>query len=198
MIPSFVRPDAGAAITGVWAVGWRGLSLGLAWAPPWGRGRFRARPTCVARWRGRQCTRPSGATRAAVRRRTRLIADRSAGVAVVVVNDEPGAGRETLAELVLPPEHRSGRSVDEEDRGVSGIAEGMDAEVHPVGPDDLLAGPHNPNAGTRRGRPFDCSVVCATASPIHSRRSVLVVSSALKFSISDRKPLSGFPSRAVF
>jgi hypothetical protein len=73
---------------------------------------------------------------------TRLIADRSTGVAVVVADDESGGSCETLAELVLPPEHRSGRSVDKQDRGVCRIAEGSDAEVHPVGPDDLLVWLH--------------------------------------------------------
>src|SRR5215204_2756878 len=48
---------------------------------------------------------------------TWLVADRSAGVAVVIADDEPGAGGEALAELLLPREHRGGRSVDEEDRG---------------------------------------------------------------------------------
>ena len=40
-----------------------------------------------------------------VRRSARLVADRSAGVAVVVANDEPRACGETLTELILPPEH---------------------------------------------------------------------------------------------
>jgi hypothetical protein len=44
-----------------------------------------------------------------VRPSTRLVADRSAGVAVVVADDEPGACHEALAEL-LPREHRGGRS----------------------------------------------------------------------------------------
>src|SRR5215217_9451439 len=83
-----------------------------------------------------------------VLRSARLVADRPASVAVVVANDEPGTGRETLTELVLPSEHRSGRSVDEEDRGSGAIAEGLDAEVHPVGPDDPLVGLRRPNLGT--------------------------------------------------
>src|SRR5919107_5448446 len=45
---------------------------------------------------------------------TRLVADRSAGVAVVVADDEPGAGHETLAEAVLPPVHRGCPSHDED------------------------------------------------------------------------------------
>jgi hypothetical protein len=57
---------------------------------------------------------------------------RSAGVAVVVADDEPGPGRETLAELVLPPVHRGSRPGDEEDRGVGSITEGLHAQVHPV------------------------------------------------------------------
>src|SRR5215211_5957360 len=52
-----------------------------------------------------------------VGRSTRLVADRSAGVAVVVADDEPGAGHETLAEAVLPPVHRGCPSHDEEDGG---------------------------------------------------------------------------------
>jgi hypothetical protein len=82
---------------------------------------------------------------------TRLIADRSAGIAVVVADDESAGSGETLAELILPPVHRSGRSVDKEDRRVGGVAEGFDAEVHPGGPDDLLVGPHGPNLGTQCG-----------------------------------------------
>lgn len=77
-----------------------------------------------------------------VLRSTRLVADRSAGVAVVVADDESGGSGETLAELILPPVHRSGRSVDKEDRRVGGVAEGLDVEVHPVDPDDFAVGLH--------------------------------------------------------
>src|SRR5919107_4578015 len=83
---------------------------------------------------------------------TRLVADRSAGVAVVVANDEPGAGHETLAEPVLPPVHRGCPSHDEDDGGVGTIAECLGAEVDPVSPDDPLVGLHRANCGTRRGR----------------------------------------------
>src|SRR5215218_7990523 len=87
-----------------------------------------------------------------VGRSTRLVADRSAGVAVVVADDEPGSGRETLAEALLPPVHRGCPSHDEEGGGVGPIAEGLDAEVDPISPDDPLVGLHRPNLGTRRGR----------------------------------------------
>src|ERR687898_243443 len=87
-----------------------------------------------------------------VGRSTRLVADRSAGVAVVVADDEPGAGRQTLAEAVLPPVHRGCPSHDEEDGGVGPIAECLHAEVDPVCPDDPLVGLHRPNLGTWRGR----------------------------------------------
>src|SRR5215213_11301769 len=52
-----------------------------------------------------------------VGRSTRLVADRSAGVAVVVADDEPGSGHQSLAEPVLPPVHRGCPSHDEEDGG---------------------------------------------------------------------------------
>src|SRR5215208_2949296 len=54
-----------------------------------------------------------------VGRSTRLVADRSASVAVVVANDEPRSGRETLAEALLPPVHRGCPSHDEEDGGAA-------------------------------------------------------------------------------
>jgi len=75
-----------------------------------------------------------------VRRRARLVAD-----------DEPGAGREAPAELVLPPEHLGGRSADEEDRRVGGSTEGLHADVHPVCPNDLLVGPCRPSLRVRSG-----------------------------------------------
>src|SRR5215211_5058315 len=87
-----------------------------------------------------------------VGRSTRLVADRSARVAVVVADDEPRAGHETLAEAVLPPIHRGCPSHDEEDGGVGPIAEYLDAEVDPVCPDDPLVGLHRPNLGSRGGR----------------------------------------------
>src|SRR5215216_6358940 len=87
-----------------------------------------------------------------VGRSTRLVADRSAGVAVVVADDKPGADHETLAEPVLPPVHRGCPSHDEEDGEVGPIAECLDAEIDPVCPDDPLVGLHRPNLGTRRGR----------------------------------------------
>src|SRR5215211_3552636 len=87
-----------------------------------------------------------------VGRSTRLVADRSARVAVVVADDEPGAGHETLAEPLLPPVHRGCPSHDEEDGGVGPIAECLDAEVDPISPDDSLVGLHRANLGSRRGR----------------------------------------------
>src|ERR671915_227710 len=68
-----------------------------------------------------------------------LIGDRSAGVAVVVADDEAGAGGEALTELILPPVHRGARSPDQENRGVAAIAERLDAELDAVGLDDPLA-----------------------------------------------------------
>src|ERR687894_1816049 len=82
----------------------------------------------------------------------RLVADRSAGVAVVVADDEPGAGHQSLAEPPLPPVHRGCPSHDEQDGGVGYVAERLGAEVDPVGPDDPLVGFHRPNLGTRCGR----------------------------------------------
>src|SRR5687767_8069508 len=86
-----------------------------------------------------------------VGRSTRLVADRPAGVAVIVADDEPGAGHETLAEAVLPPVHRRCSSHDEEDGGIGPIAECLDAEFDPVCPNDPLALLHRPNLGSRRG-----------------------------------------------
>src|ERR687890_84326 len=87
-----------------------------------------------------------------VGRSTRLVADRSAGVAVVVADDEPGAGHQSLAEALLPPVHRGCPSHDEEDGGIDPIAECLDTEVDPVCPDDPLVGFHRVNLGTRLGR----------------------------------------------
>src|SRR3712207_5079948 len=87
-----------------------------------------------------------------IRRSPRLVADRSAGVAVVVADDEPAAGHQSLAEALLPPVHRGCPSHDEEDRGFGPIAECLDAEVDPVGPDDPLVGRYRPNLGAWRGR----------------------------------------------
>jgi hypothetical protein len=53
-------------------------------------------------------------------RSIRIVADGSAGIAEVVANDESGAGRETLAELVFPREHRVAH---QEDRRVGGTTE---------------------------------------------------------------------------
>src|SRR5215203_5281129 len=86
-----------------------------------------------------------------VGRSTRLVAYRSAGVAVVKADDEPGAVHQTLAEAVLPPVHRGCPSHDEEDGGVGPIAECLEAEVDPVCPDDPLVWLHRPNLGTWRG-----------------------------------------------
>src|SRR5215203_6509696 len=87
-----------------------------------------------------------------VGRSTRLVADRLAGVAVVIADDESGAGHETLAEPILPPVHRGCPSHDEEDGGGGPIAECLDAEVDRICPDDPLVGLHRPNLGTRGGR----------------------------------------------
>src|SRR5215210_7236699 len=87
-------------------------------------------------------------------RSTRLVADRSAGIPVVVADEESGACRETLTELLLPREQRGGRSVDKQDRGVGGIAEGLDAEVDPVGPDYFVVRLHGPNLEILCGWPL--------------------------------------------
>jgi hypothetical protein len=72
-------------------------------------------------------------------RSIRIVADGPAGIADVVANDESGAGRETLAELILPREHRVAH---QEDRRVGGITKGLGAKVDPVGPDDPAACRH--------------------------------------------------------
>jgi len=86
-----------------------------------------------------------------------LVADRSAGVAVVVPDDTPGPRRETMAELVLPPVHRGGSPGDEQDRGISTITERLDAQVHPV----RL---HDPLVGVRRRCPGPGAPGCAGVS----------------------------------
>ena len=63
---------------------------------------------------------------------TRRVRDRSAGVAVVVADDEPPAVGEHLAEASVPPEHRPADTHDEEDRRVGGVAERLRAEPHTV------------------------------------------------------------------
>jgi hypothetical protein len=74
----------------------------------------------------------------AVLRRARLVADRLPRVAEVVPDHESRARREALAELILPPVHRSGSPEDQEDRGACRFAEGLDAEADPVGLNDSL------------------------------------------------------------
>src|SRR5215213_8744221 len=86
-----------------------------------------------------------------VGRSTRLVADRSPRVAVVIAEYEPGASHETLAEAVLPPVHGGSPSHDEEDGWICPIAESLDAEVDLICPDDPLALLRRPNLGTRRG-----------------------------------------------
>jgi hypothetical protein len=81
------------------------------------------------------------------------VADRSAGITVVVANDESRGGREALAELLLPEKHRAARSHDEKDSCVGGITEGVDAELDPVDPDDLLVPLHGTDHQTFGGRP---------------------------------------------
>jgi hypothetical protein len=69
----------------------------------------------------------------------RLVADRAAGVAIVVAGHEPGAGRELRAELLLPREHRAAGSRDEQDRRVRRVTEGLEAQINAVCADDPLA-----------------------------------------------------------
>src|ERR687889_2694925 len=87
-----------------------------------------------------------------VGRSTGLVADRSAGVAVVIAEYEPGASHETLAEPFLPPVHGGSPSHDEENGWIGPIAECLDAEVDPICPDDPLALLPRPNLRTRGGR----------------------------------------------
>ena len=62
-----------------------------------------------------------------VRRSTRLLADRLPGITVVVADDETPTLSKAKTKLILPSTHGSGRAVDQEDRPLSGIAEGLGA-----------------------------------------------------------------------
>jgi hypothetical protein len=79
---------------------------------------------------------------ARVFRGTGLVVDRPASVAVVIADDESEAGRQPLAEFILPPVHRGRRSADQENRRIAWVAEGLDADIDPVSLDDSLVGPH--------------------------------------------------------
>ena len=70
--------------------------------------------------------------------RSWFVAHRPSGVPMVVADDEPPSRREALAELVLPPIHRRAGAHDQEDRGVAGVTEAVDADVDAVGTDDLV------------------------------------------------------------
>ncbi len=69
----------------------------------------------------------------AVLGRARLVADRLPGIAQVVADHVSPAGRESLAEFVLPPVHRARGPGDQQNRRGGTITEGLDAEVDPVG-----------------------------------------------------------------
>jgi len=70
---------------------------------------------------------------AGVAGRARRIADRAAGVAVVVPDDEPATRGQPSTELGVPPVHRRRGTGDQHDRGRFRITEGLHAQVHPVG-----------------------------------------------------------------
>jgi hypothetical protein len=69
----------------------------------------------------------------------RLVADRAAGVAVVVADHKPAAAGEHPTETFLPPNHRRAEAYDQEDRRVSWIAERLGAELDPVRLDHPLS-----------------------------------------------------------
>ena len=69
---------------------------------------------------------------AGVRRVPRLVGHRSAGVAVVVADDEAAALGQHPAEALLPPEHRRADAHHQEDGRVARIAERLRAELDAV------------------------------------------------------------------
>jgi hypothetical protein len=71
--------------------------------------------------------------------RAQRVGHGAARVAQVAADDEARTGRQPRAERLVPREHRVAGAVEEDDDRGGGIAEGLDAEVDPVGPDDPLA-----------------------------------------------------------
>jgi hypothetical protein len=69
---------------------------------------------------------------------SRLIGDRTTGVAVVVADHEPSVPGEHPAKALLPPEHRSPDAHDEQDRRVARIAEGLGADLGAIRIDHAL------------------------------------------------------------
>lgn len=67
-----------------------------------------------------------------VARLARRIGRRAARVAVVVADDVPAGGDEPLAERLLPAVHRPGRAHDQQDGRVSGVTDGVDAQLSAV------------------------------------------------------------------
>src|SRR5207249_12250563 len=63
---------------------------------------------------------------------SRLIRDRTAGVAMVVPDHEPATLGEQPAETLVTPVHRRAHPHDREDRRISGVAERFRAELDPV------------------------------------------------------------------
>ncbi len=79
-----------------------------------------ARPMCRA---SRMPTASRGQIGERVARSPRRVAGGAAGVPVVVADHEPVAVGEPLAEFGVPPQHRGGRTVDEQDGRVRRVAE---------------------------------------------------------------------------
>src|SRR5215469_15109662 len=66
---------------------------------------------------------------ARVARATGRVADRAAGVAMVVAHHEPPAIGEQSAHAVLPPEHRRADAHDEQYRRIGRVTEGLGAQL---------------------------------------------------------------------
>jgi hypothetical protein len=67
-----------------------------------------------------------------------LVGRRSAGVALVVADDEPAVPGEQPAELLRPPQHRAAKACHQEDRRIGRVAERLRAEPDFVHADQPL------------------------------------------------------------
>jgi hypothetical protein len=74
-----------------------------------------------------------------VRRLSRRVAGRAAGVPMVVPDHEPASVGDPFAQLGVPPQHRGGRSGDQHDRGVRAVAEGLDTQLGAVDAEESFA-----------------------------------------------------------